>query len=297
MSRQRIDSGRVIVLAAMAALLAGSSAPLDAAEKMKPEELVAKHLEAIGPADVRASMKTRYFVGQGTWRVLIGGRAQMPGDVFQASEGDSVSFRFDTGTNPTYYGEHLVYNGDDVHILQGFQGGRSPLGEFFTANKGLLREGLFGGVTSTAWPLPQVAARKAKLKYAGLKKVEGRELHRLDYKPNKGSGSVNIQLFFDPENYQHVQTTYRYKIPGRMGASPDESAGQQPTYVNVTETFSNFQEIDGLTLPVKWKVAYDRTNQGDGPGSMVAEWEIGFTSAVHNKPIDPALYELGAKAE
>jgi len=297
MPRLRIDNGRVLALAAMAALWAGGAAPLDAAEKLKPEGLVEKHLNAIGPADVRASMKTRYFLGQGTWRVLIGGRAQLPGDVFQASDGDSVSFRFDTGTNPTYYGEHLVYNGDEIHILQGFQGGRSPLGEFFTANKALLREGLFGGVTSTAWPLLQVAARKAKLKYAGLKKVDDRQLHRLDYKVNKGGGQTNIQLFFDPETFQHVQTNYRYQIPGGIGASPDASVNVQPTYVQVTETFSNFQEIDGLTLPVNWKILYDRTNQGDGPGSMVAEWEVGFTSAVHNKPISPALYEMGAKAE
>ena len=251
---------------------------------MKPEELVAQHLDALGPADARAGMKSRIYRGQGVWRVMIGGRAQMPGKVFQASDGDSVSFRFDTGGNPTYYGEHLVYSGDDVHILQGFQGGRSPLGEFFTANKGILREGLFGGVTSTAWPLLQLEAKQAKLKYGGLKKVEGRELHRLDYKAKKGAGPAKVQLFFDPENYQHVQTTYRYEIPGRMGANPDASAGMQRTYVTVVETFWNFQEIDGLTLPANWKVYYDRSNQGGGPGSMVAEWEIGFTAATHNQP-------------
>ena len=242
-------------------------------------------------------MKSRIYRGQGIWTVLIGGRAQIPGTVFEASEGDSVSFRFDTSGNPSYYGEHLVYNGKEVHIMQSFQGGRSSLGEFFTANKGILREGLFGGVTSTAWPLLQWEAKKAKLKYAGLKKVEGEQLHRLDYKPRKGGGPAKIQLFFDPENYRHVRTVYRYAIPGGIGANPDASAAIQNTYVTVTETFWNFHDIDGLMLPANWKINYDRSNQGGGPGSMVAEWEIGFSDASHNQPIDPALYELGAKAE
>lgn len=279
------------------ALLPGALSPASAAKKMEPEELVGLHLDAIGPADVRTGMKSRMFSGQGIWRVIQGGRAQLPGAVFEASDGESISLRFDTQGNPTYYGEHVVYNGDDVQILQGFQGGKSPLGEFYIANKDLVKEGLVGGVTSTAWPLLQLEAKDPKLKYSGLKKVEGRELHRLDYKPKKGRSSAKVLLYFEPDTYRHVQTEYVYEIPGGMGASPDESAQQQRTYVNVTETFENFQDIDGLSLPVNWKILYNRTNQGGGPGSFVAEWEFTFTAATHNQPMDPALYEMGAKAE
>lgn len=297
MMRDKLGRRSVLISMVVAVVSVGAAPSAEAAKKMKPEELVEHHLNAIGPADVRAGMKTRIYEGQGVWRVLIGGRAQLPGDVFQASDGDSVSFRYDTGGNPSYYGEHLVYNGDEVHIMQGFQGGRSHLGEFFTANKGILREGLFGGTTSTAWPLLHLEAKGAKLKYGGLKKVEGRQLHRLDYKARKGGGPAKVQLFFDPETYQHVRTSYRYQIPGGIGANPDASAQIQNTYVAVTETFTNFTDIDGLTLPVGWKIHYDRSNQGDGPGSVVSEWEISFVNATHNQPIDPALYELGAKAE
>ena len=297
MSQDGIASKGILAAAITLALALGVLSPAHAAKKMQPEELVGLHLDAIGPAETRAGMKSRMFRGQGVWRVIQGGRAQLPASVFEASDGASISLRFDTGANPTYYGEHLVYNGDDVHILQGFQGGRSPLGEFYIANKGLLREGLLGGVTSTAWPLLNLEARGAKLKYAGLKKVEGQELHRLDYKPRKGGGPAKVQLYFEPDTYRHVQTEYQYEVPGGMGASPDASAGLQRTYVSVIETFSNFQEIDGLTLPAHWKILYNRSNQGGGPGSFVAEWEFAFNNAVHNEPIDPALYELGANAQ
>ena len=214
----------VAVIAALGCAGVGFS-PLSAAKKMKPEELVSLHLDAIGPADARTGMKSRMFRGEGVWRVLQGGRAQLPGTVFEASDGDSISLRFDTRGNPTYYGEHLVYNGKDVRIFQGFQAGRSPLGEFCMNNKALLREGLLGGVTSTAWPLLHLEARGAKLKYAGLKKVENRQLHRLDYKARKSGGPAKIQIFFEPDTYRHVQTQYRYEVPGGIGASPDAIGG------------------------------------------------------------------------
>ncbi len=296
MSTNGISSRRTWIAAIALTLVPGALSTAHGAKKMQPEELVGLHLDAIGPADVRTSMKSRVFRGQGVWRVLQGGRAQLPGAVFEASDGESISLRFDTQGNPTYYGEHLVYNGDDVQIFQGFQGGKSPLGEFYIGNKSLLREGLLGGVTSTAWPLLNLEARGAKLKYGGLKKVEGQELHRLEYKARKGGGPAKVRLYFEPETYRHVRTEYDYEIPGGIGANPDASAAQQSTYINVVETFSEFQDIDGLTLPVKWKIHYNRSSQGPGPGSFVAEWEFTFSSATHNQPIDPALYEMGAKA-
>ena len=209
-------TSKTMLLVAIAVGYAGIGfSPLSAAKKMRPEELVSLHLDAIGPADARTGMKSRIFRGEGVWRVLQGGRAQLPGTVYEASDGNSISVRFDTRGNPTYFGEHLVYNGKDIRIFQGFQAGRSPLGEFCMNNKALLREGLLGGVTSTAWPLLHLEARGAKLKYAGLKKVDDRQLHRLDYKPRKSGGPAKIQLFFEPDTYRHVQTRYRYEVPRR----------------------------------------------------------------------------------
>ena len=274
-------SRKTILVAAIALGCAGIGfLPLSGAEKMTPEELVSLHLDAIGPADARSGMKSRVFRGEGVWRVFKGGVALLPATVFEASDGDSISLRFDTRGNPTYYGEHLVYNGKNVRIFQGFPGGRSPLGEYCMTNKALLREGLLGGVTSTAWPLLHQEARGAKLKYAGLKKVEGRQLHRLDYKARKGGGPETIQLFFEPDTYRHVQTRYSNAVYGRAASK------------TVTETFSNFQDIDGLTLPARWKIRYSNSSRG----GMVAEWEFAFKSVVHNLPIDPSLYELGAEA-
>ena len=206
---------KAILAAAIAVGFAGLGfSPLSATEKMTPEEIVSLHLDAIGPAETRNGIKSRMFRGEGMWRVFSGGHAQLPGAVFKASDGGSISLRFDTGNNPTYYGEHFVYNGNEVRILQAFPSARSPLGEYCKVNKTLLREGLLGGVTSTAWPLLHLEAKGANLKYADLKKVEGRRLHRLDYKARKRGGPKKIQLFFEPGTYRHVQTVY---ITARTG--------------------------------------------------------------------------------
>ena len=61
--------------------------------------------------------------------------------------------------------------------------------------------------------------------------------------------------------------------------------------MTVTETFSNFQDVDGLTLPARWKIRYHNRISG-----FVAEWTFAFNTVVHNQPIDPSLYELGAAA-
>ena len=273
-------SRKTILVAVIALVFAGLElSPLCATEKMTPGQLVSLHLDAIGPADARTVTKSRLFRGEGVWRVFKGGAALLPAIVFEASDGDSISLRFDTGGNPTYYGEHLIYDGKNVRIFQGFPGGRSPLGEYLMNNKVLLREGLLGGVTSTAWTLLHPEASGAKLKYAGLRKVEGRQLHCLDYKARKGGGPEKIQLFFEPDTYRHVLTRYSNAVYGRAATT------------TVTETFSNFQEVDGLTLPTRWKIHYNSRS------GIVAEWEFVFKNVVHNQPIDPSLYELGAAAQ
>ncbi len=292
MANHRGASRRLRCFTSALLALAVLPAALPAKEKLKPEQLVALHLDSIGPAEARATAKSRIFRGKGMWRVMVGGQGQVPGSVFQVSDGTSSSFRFDTQGNPSYYGEHLIFNGEDARIFQGFQNGRSHLGEFFQANQALLREGLLGGVTSTAWALLSVDSRNPKLKYSGLKKVDDRQLHRLEYKPRKGAGTTQIHLFFEPETYRHAQTNYRYEIPANLGADPDASARLQRTYLHVTETFWNFREIDGLMLPANWKIHYNRT----GAGSVVSEWEMGFASAVHNEAIDPSYYTPGTKA-
>jgi hypothetical protein len=298
MRGKRLQRVARVLSAVLLAALVIPAANAAKKQKLKAEDLLALHLDSIGPAEVRAGMKSRLYRGKGIWRAMVGGSGQMHGTVLHASEEGSCALRFDTQGNPAYYGEHLIFDGKEVRVLMAFQNGRSPLGEFFWINKAILQEGLLGGATSNAWALLRRDPKKLKLKYRGLKKVDERELHRLDYRPKKGGSSLNIWLFFEPETYHHVQTSYRQKIPAPPSDNPLDSARMQDSYTTVTETFWNFQEIDGLNLPSNWKIHYNRAGQGRTEvSSIVWEWEMGFTSASHNEPIDPAYYKVGTPSQ
>ncbi len=276
--------------------LLGVVAP--AAEKLTPEALVEFHLQSIGPEQARAAVESRRFTGHAIWRVITGGSGQIPGPVLAVSEKDRASLRFVSQGLTNHSGEHFVFDGKDANVLRAFQNGFSGLGEFVLSNNVVLKEGLWGGTVFANWALLDLDGRQPKLKYAGLKKLEGDELHRLDYKPRKGGGKLDVELYFEPETYRHVGSRYRFEIPGGQSPSAEASAGVQSSYLTVTELFSNFREVDGVFLPANWMIRFDRSNQGSqGRGSYLSELEIGFQSVAHNAPIHPEAYKLGAKIE
>lgn len=92
-------------------------------KKIEPEELISRHLESVGPAEARQKLESRIYTGQGIWRVLVGGTGQVPGQVTFVSTKDRLDLRFDTGSNPTFYGELFSFDGKSVHGKQAFQGG------------------------------------------------------------------------------------------------------------------------------------------------------------------------------
>ena len=61
---------------------------------------------------------------------------------------------------------------------------------------------------NTGWPLLDLKGRRPKLKYKGLKKFREKKLHQLEYKPQGGVG-YRIALFFEPETYRHVASSYQ----------------------------------------------------------------------------------------
>jgi hypothetical protein len=65
-----------------------------------------------------------------------------------------------------------------------------------------MKEGLLGGVWSLGWPLLDIERRNPSLKYMSAK-VDGRELHEIDYNPKGGMNNINVKLFFEPDTFRH----------------------------------------------------------------------------------------------
>src|ERR1700688_3517921 len=175
------------------------------------DELVAHHLDAIGLAPARASAKTRVAQGTAQFKFLVGGAGLLEGKSAFVSEGPKFHFLMKFNNNE-YKGEQFIFNGDKVEVsFATAQQTRSALGGLVYAQDAVIREGLWGGVLSTAWPLLDLEKRNAKISLEGLKKDDGRDLYEVRYQPKKRT-DLEIRLYFDPESYRHVLTIYTLSI-------------------------------------------------------------------------------------
>ncbi|MGA2263499.1 MAG: hypothetical protein ABSH28_18945 [Acidobacteriota bacterium] len=173
---------------------------------------MAKHLGSIGTAEARASIKSRLASGTAEVVLRVGGQGTIFGKGQLLSEGRKLRLAFTFGSSD-YPGEQIVFNGERVDAGQVRPGRRSSLSTFLYSYDVIAREGLLGGVLSTAWPLLDLDARQAKLDYSGLRKIEGRQLHEVKYKAKKNPGDLQVALYFDPETFRHVRTQYHMVRP------------------------------------------------------------------------------------
>ena len=242
-------------------------------DKMKPEELIAKHLESIGPAEARAAAASRVVTGTVVVNFRQGGHGQAQGKAVFASQGAKNLMALVFGL-VEYPHEKIGYDGQRVTISQIRPGVRTVLGRFLSTSDLAFKEGLAAGTLSSAWPLLDMSSRSAKLQYDGLKKVDKRQLHALKYSPPKSSG-MKVVLFFDPETFQHARTEYHQTLDSSVAANkPGESVAQEETRVDIVEEFSDFKPESKLVLPHGYKLQLEIK----GPsGAVLYDWVVTLT--------------------
>jgi hypothetical protein len=149
--RKTLFSLSLLLSAAM--VLAGFTGPsVPASDKPKPEELVSKHLDALGSTEARAALKSLNVEGNLLTKFLRGGSGAAGGPFAMVSEGHKIIMqaKFD---QPTYPGESYAFDGSKKTIGFIVPGQRSQLEDFLNNNGEVVQEGLIGGTLSTAWPL------------------------------------------------------------------------------------------------------------------------------------------------
>ena len=266
-----------------------AGAPAD--DKMKAEDVIAKHLEALGPEAARAAAKTR-IVG-GTSRAVFKARSTsgaIDGQVVLASDDNKVvlGMKFDA---PNYPGERFGFDGKKFTVGYLTPGVRSPLGNFVLTNGEIFKEGLIGGTLTSAWALLNLSERKAKVEYGGTDKVNDRPAHKLKYYPNKGS-DLKITLFFDAETFQHVRTQYDRVVGAQLGrGGVDSSASQRETRYKIVEEFGDFKEEGKLKLPHSYKLQLEIAKTG---GSSFDRWEMTLDQFAFDQEIDNRMFNVEA---
>jgi len=267
--------------------------------ELKPDEVIARHVASIGTPEAISAAKSRVLVGQARLISRVGYIGQLEGPAQFASAGDNVLLAAIFNSNQYPY-EKAAFNGKEVSIGRP-NGASSELGDFLKSNKTILKEGFFGGVLSTAWPF-LTKDNKLKIQSAGTTESGGRSFYKLKV-IGSGMGSLGIVLFFDAESFHHVATEYTYTIPVRIpsGNNPRPEAdlygtttttgmaNSKPTYVTLTERFSNFAKSDDLVMPLTYVIDY--TFQ-DSNGSRSLNWEVHFREVYLNQDLGVDVFKV-----
>src|SRR6185295_612660 len=127
---------------------------------------------------------------------------------------------------------------------------------------------------------------KAKLDYKGLKKIDGRQVHEVSYKPEKGT-DLKVSMFFDATTFQHVRTEYEFKVPARLGNGPNDSSRLQEDYYKLAEEFDDFRAVDALMIPRKYKL---QLQVQTSVGTNLYDWNVTIDQVLHNQALDEQIF-------
>lgn len=285
---------------------------------ISPEEVVAAHLKSIGDPELLERVKNRGMSGKTTVEFFQGGFGALAGQCMVVSAGPNLSIILNYG-GVDYPGEYFAYDGNDVEVSTISPGQWSPLGDFIFRYKGVMKEGLLGGVWSMGWSLLDLEERNPSLKYNGIKDIYGRELHEMEYAPRGGLNNIKVRLFFEPDTFRHVRTEYKLSIQGeralQAGKTITESSPRsggsgmitrdagildpiRDSHYLLVEKFDNFKDIKfkdskgketmGLILPQSYALEYSVEGQGS---SFVGHWKLSADHWVQNGEIDPSVFQ------
>src|SRR5262245_47232811 len=274
-------------------------------KKLTAEELIARHLGSVGTAEARSKASTRVASGETKFIARVGGSANVDGQAMMVSSGPKLRFGLKLPLND-YPGEDMAFDGAQAATGLLPQGRRSQLSAFFSSKTLPLKEGLIGGTLSTAWPLLRLDQTQPKLDYRGLKKVDGRQLHEVSYRPRKGSDDLKVSIFFDPETFRHVRTRYSFEVGATIGTRENPNQNTE-SYYSLTEDFDDFRVVDGLTLPHKYRLQLSVQGTSgaavasapptaqrppNNPASVLHDWTFTVKQIQHNMKVDDPIFVI-----
>lgn len=280
---------RFCAMAVTLFLITLMSSTVVSAQKMKAEDVVAKHLESLGTAAARTDAKGR--VAMGNSRASFKARnavGSIDGRAVLASLNHKALLAL-AFPSPTYTGEKFGYDGKKFSIGYVTPGRRSALGNFLLQYGEIFKEGLMGGTLTSVWPLLNLQERGAKLDYSGTDKIDGKPVHKLSYSPKKSS-DLKIALYFDAATFEHLRTQYERTVSTRLSAGGiDAQARQQETRYKLTENFSGYKKEGELNLPHSYTLQLEITHT---QGSSLDKWETELTEFLFNQDIDEKGFDV-----
>ena len=260
------------------------------AQELKPEEIIAKHVDSLGKKEVLSQVKTLFALGLSSFEadpgIKGGGKAMVVSDHGNLMWAMSLNSK-------TYPYEKIGYFGDKVSLPFISPGERSLLGVFISEHPRVLTEGLFGGAMSLRWPLLDMSDKgKSRIKSLGTKKIDGKKVYVLSYSPDGGGADeFTIKLYFDAGTFQHMRTEYHREL-----SSANPKFGQQNQIANseitLTENFSDYKDTEGLMLPYTYNVVF---SSNANTSSFKTIWGIKVSEYYINQQLAPDFFTFEPK--
>jgi hypothetical protein len=262
------------------------------------DQLLSKHVASVGTAQALAAVRGRGVEASTRFTIRQGGSGGGEGSAKFGSAGAKTRFNLRIQSS-NYGGEDFVCDGNKVQVARLVSGNTALLGAFFYDKQFLLKEGIFGGVLSTAWPMLQPKAVAPKLKYSGLKKIDGRELLEVRYEPKEFYPGLDVRLYFDPETFHHVLTVYEWHVRSDLGGDAVGGRGRsvandsEQAVETLRESFSDFRSADGVIVPAHWTVELSKESQvsKDANSASKLSWDFSVTNVVHTD-LDAAMFKV-----
>ena len=255
------------------------------AQKMSPEEIIAKHLESVGKSENFAKAAKRMAIGSSEFTIARSPK-KAAGRAVLASNGTDLAL-FSTFDMRDYQMERIGLFGSKINIPMVEQGRRSPLGSFLSVYDKTLDDHIFGGAVFSTWMFLDPTSIKGKMETDGKKKVGDRMAWVIKYSPKGGLKPESyIKLYFDAETFQHIRTVYHQsetesgfhdagnkktnaqKAPGGWDADMASNGS------TLTEDFEDFGKAAGLILPHRYTLSLDIDSQA-GTSQFKWKFEIG----------------------
>jgi hypothetical protein len=259
-------------------------------KKLTADEVIASHLESLGPAEVRSAFKSVVAQGGVTVTVRVGGSGQGKGGAVMASQGSMTLIGLIFGPQE-YSNEKMAFNGQKLTLGELRPGVRTRFGGFLLTHDVVFREGLLGGTLSTAWPFRDRNGPRGKVRYLGTKNLNDRKAHVLSYEPQNG-GNLDIKLYFDAETFQHLRTEYQQEFVAPAVSRPEKAARQKGTRLKLTEEFSDFRREGHVLLPHSYKIQLTLDTESN---PLLQDWVVSLNQFVFNKTLDPKQFDLTAQ--
>lgn len=275
-------------------------------QKLKPQEIIAKHRESIGTSEVVANAKRRMAIGSVEF-VIRSTAKTAKGRAVLASDGIDMAF-FSAFDMQDYPMERIGIFGNKISIPIVNLGRRSPLGTFLTTYDKYLNDRIFGGCVFSTWLFLGPESSMGKLETEGKKKVGDRDAWVVKYTPKGGlSAESYIRLYFDAKNFHHLRTVYRQKETengfsntapmsasgtpyyGGRSAQGDWNADMASNGSTITEDYDDIREVAGLTLPHKYSIVL---NFDSAVGSNEFKWILAIAEYRMVKDFPPEFFSF-----